>query len=54
MPFSHSLKHGARCQFNANDIGILNFALLLEELEAAFYTGAVKSRKLVMAKNSNT
>ncbi len=32
--------------FNADDIGILNFALLLEELEAAFYTGVVKSRKI--------
>ena len=32
--------------FNANDIGILNFALLLEELEAAFYAGVVNSRKI--------
>lgn len=32
--------------FNADDIGILNFALLLEELEAAFYAGVLKSRKI--------
>lgn len=29
--------------FNADDIGILNFALLLEELEAAFYLLVIKS-----------
>jgi len=32
--------------FNADDIGILNFALLLEELEASFYTAVVKSGKI--------
>lgn len=32
--------------FNADDIGILNFALLLEELEAAFYAAVVKSGKI--------
>ncbi len=32
--------------FNADDLGILNFALLLEELEAAFYPAAVKSGKI--------
>ena len=32
--------------FNADDIGILNFALLLEELEAAFYLSVVKSGKI--------
>lgn len=32
--------------FNANDIGILNFALLLEELEAAFYALVVRSGKI--------
>ncbi|MBW4573694.1 MAG: ferritin-like domain-containing protein [Aphanothece sp. CMT-3BRIN-NPC111] len=32
--------------FNADDVGILNFALLLEELEAAFYTGVVNSGKI--------
>ena len=36
--------------FNANDIGILNFALLLEELEAAFYAGVVNSRKISSGK----
>lgn len=29
--------------FNADDVGILNFALLLEELEAAFYAAAADS-----------
>lgn len=32
--------------FNANDIGILNFALLLEELEAAFYAAVPRSGKI--------
>ena len=32
--------------FNANDVGILNFALLLEELEAAFYALAIRSGKI--------
>ena len=32
--------------FNADDIGILNFALLLEELEAAFYPAAIQSGKI--------
>lgn len=32
--------------FNANDIGILNFALLLEELEAAFYALVIRSGKI--------
>ncbi|MGV0023526.1 ferritin-like domain-containing protein [Phormidesmis priestleyi] len=32
--------------FNANDVGILNFALLLEELEAAFYVLALRSGKV--------
>ena len=32
--------------FNADDIGILNFALLLEELEAAFYVLALDSGKI--------
>lgn len=32
--------------FNADDFGILNFALLLEELEAAFYLLAIKSGKI--------
>ncbi len=32
--------------FNADDVGILNFALLLEELEAAFYAAVVQSGKI--------
>lgn len=36
--------------FNADDIGILNFALLLEELEAAFYPAALKSGKITNPK----
>lgn len=36
--------------FNANDFGILNFALLLEELEAAFYPAAIASGKITDAK----
>ncbi|MEH2287096.1 ferritin-like domain-containing protein [Nostoc sp.] len=32
--------------FDANDVGILNFALLLEELEAAFYLFALRSGKI--------
>lgn len=32
--------------FNADDVGILNFALLLEELEAAFYLLVLKSGKI--------
>ena len=36
--------------FDANDFGILNFALLLEELESAFYAGVVKSRKISNSK----
>jgi hypothetical protein len=32
--------------FNADDDGILNFALLLEELEAAFYAAVIRSGKI--------
>lgn len=32
--------------FNADDFGILNFALMLEELETTFYAAAVNSGKL--------
>jgi hypothetical protein len=41
---------GKTLTFNANDVGILNFALLLEELEAAFYVGVVSSGKITNAK----
>jgi hypothetical protein len=36
--------------FNANDFGILNFALLLEELESAFYAAVIQSGKIKNAK----
>lgn len=39
--------------FNADDIGILNFALLLEELEAAFYVLALQSGKVTDRKEYN-
>lgn len=41
---------GKTLTFNANDIGILNFALLLEELEAAFYAAVVISGKITNSK----
>lgn len=41
---------GKTLTFNANDIGILNFALLLEELEAAFYAAVVSSGKITNSK----
>ena len=39
--------------FNADDIGILNFALLLEELEAAFYAAAADSGQITDSKELN-
>lgn len=36
--------------FSADDVGILNFALLLEELEAAFYPAVISSGKITDAK----
>lgn len=36
--------------FNADDPGILNFALLLEELEAAFYAAALESNQITNPK----
>ena len=41
---------GKALTFNANDVGILNFALLLEELESAFYIGVIRSGKITDAK----
>ena len=41
---------GKTLTFNANDIGILNFDLLLEELEAAFYAAVVSSGKITNSK----
>ena len=39
--------------FNADDVGILNFALLLEELEAAFYAAAADSGQITDSKELN-
>jgi len=39
--------------FSADDIGIVNFALLLEELEAAFYAAVLKSGKITDAKEQD-
>ena len=39
--------------FNADDAGILNFALLLEELEAAFYAAAADSGNITDSKELN-
>jgi hypothetical protein len=44
--YAQSNSRGKMLTFNANDIGILNFALLLEELEAAFYVAVVSSGKV--------
>lgn len=41
---------GKTLTFSANDVGILNFALLLEELEAAFYAAVVSSDKVTNSK----
>lgn len=38
--------------FNADDVGILNFALLLEELEAAFYAAVADSGKVTDSKEA--
>jgi Ferritin-like domain len=42
----YPISRAKQLTFNADDIGILNFALLLEELEAAFYPAAIKSGKI--------
>lgn len=39
--------------FDADDVGILNFALLLEELEAAFYLLVLKSGKITDRRELN-
>ena len=44
--YAQSNSRGKMLSFNANDIGILNFALLLEEIEAAFYKAVVSSCKV--------
>lgn len=41
---------GKTLTFSADDVGILNFALLLEELEAAFYAAVVSSDKVTNSK----
>lgn len=40
------MSRGKTLTFNADDVGILNFALLLEELEAAFYAAVISSGKI--------
>jgi hypothetical protein len=44
------MSRGKTLTFNADDVGILNFALLLEELEAAFYAAVVSSGKVTNSK----
>lgn len=46
---AHTSNNVKTLKFNANDVGILNFALLLEELEAAFYVQVLKSGKITNA-----
>jgi hypothetical protein len=41
---------GKTLMFNADDIGILNFALLLEELESAFYAAVISSGKITSSR----
>ncbi len=48
--YAQSNNSGKTLIFNANDVGILNFALLLEELESAFYTAVVNSDKITDAR----
>lgn len=43
---ARSSRRGKTLTFNPDDDGILNYALLLEELEAAFYAAVVKSDKI--------
>jgi len=44
------MSRGKTLTFNADDVGILNFALLLEELEAAFYAAVISSGKITNSK----
>ncbi len=44
------MSRGKTLTFKADDIGILNFALLLEELESAFYAAVVSSGKITNSK----
>ncbi len=43
---AQTINRGKTLTFNANDIGILNFALLLEELESTFYAAVISSGKV--------
>ncbi len=43
---AQTLDRARALTFNADDIGILNFALLLEELESAFYVAAANSGRI--------
>jgi Ferritin-like domain len=43
---AQTMNRGKTLTFNANDVGILNFALLLEELESTFYAAVVSSGKV--------
>lgn len=43
---AQSSRNAKTLTFNADDIGILNFALLLEELEAAFYPAVISSGRI--------
>lgn len=42
---------GKKLIFNKNDIGILNFALLLEEIESVFYAAVVTSGKITNSRD---
>ena len=44
------MSRGKTLTFNADDVGILNFALFLEELEAAFYAAVISSGKITNSK----
>ncbi len=50
MMNAQTSSRGKTLTFNADDIGILNFALLLEELESAFYAAVISSGKITNSK----